>query len=245
MKSSRETAKYRRRAALLAIAALAAMVTFGCDNRVQVQAPRVLPPTIPTVPTLPPAGDMVTESRPITGVDSVALKAVGVVEIDLGGSESLTITAPESVMSLLTSDVSGGLLELDRNSSSYQGQASDIHYEIGLMRLDELMLYGAGQIEARGVDSGRFIVRVDGVGSVRASGRADRQEVRIAGVANYEAPHLDSRITEVHLTSGLAVVCASERIEGYVGFGSTLEYWGAAEVSVRGEGNVIWLGAKP
>lgn len=243
MRHARETLKRHRHAAL-SVAALLVVLTAGCDNRVDVQAPRVLPPTIPTVPTLPPAGAMVTENRPIAGVDSVALKAVGVVDIEVGGSESLTITAPERVMSLLTSDVSGGLLELDRNSASYQGQVSDIHYEVSLVRLDEMILEGAGQIDARGIDSGRFVVRMDGVGGVKAVGRADRQEVRMAGLGTYDAPQLISRVTEVHLTSGTAVICAEERIEGYVGFGSTLEYWGDPKVSVRGEGQVIRLGTK-
>ena len=244
MRHARETLKRHRHAALWVVALLVVLAA-GCDNRVDVRGPRIQPPTIPTVPTEPPVRAMVTETRAIAGVDSVALKAVGVVDIDLGGSESLTITAPESVMSLLTSHVSGGLLELDRNSPSYQGQASDIHYEIGLMRLDELMLDGVGQIEARGIDNSRFIVRMDGVGGVRAAGRTDRQEVRIAGVGKYEAAALVSRVTEVHLTSGTAVICADERIEGFVGFGATLEYWGNAEVVVRGQGNVVRLGLKP
>ena len=66
----------------------------------------------------------------------------------------------------------------------------------------------------------------------------------MAGLGTYDALTLDSRITEVHLTSGTAVICASERIEGYVGFGATLEYWGDAEVSIRGEGRVVKLGSK-
>ena len=231
--------------AVLGAVALIAVFATGCDNRVQLEGPRIQPPTIPTVPTEPPVRAMVTETRPIAGVDSVALKAVGMVDIDVGGAESLTITAPERVMSLLTSDVNGGMLELDRNSPSYEGQASDIHYEIGLVRLDELMLDGVGQIDARGIDNSRFVVRLDGVGDVTASGRTDRQEVRMAGLGRYEAPLLDSRIAEVHLASGTAVVYASERIEGWVGFGATLEYWGYAEVSVRGEGHVVHLGLKP
>ena len=224
MRHREETVK-RHRSAVLWTAALLVVLVAGCDNRVQVDGPRILPPTIPTAPSAPAAGDLV--------------------DIQVGGGESLTITAPERVMSLLTSEVSGGMLELDRNSPSYQGQASDIHYEIGLVRLDELMLDGVGQIDARGIDSSRFVVRLDGVGDVMVAGRADRQEVRMAGLGRYDAPLLDSRIAEVHLASGTAVIRVTERIEGWVGFGATLEYWGDAEVSVRGEGHVVHLGVKP
>ena len=148
-------------------------------------------------------------------------------------------------MPLLTSDVSGGRLELDRDSPGYEGQVSDIHYEIGLRRLDELMLDGVGDIDVKGLDTDRFTVRLDGVGGISATGRADRQEVRAAGLGTYQAMMLESRVAEVHLSSGTARIWASERIEGWVGFGATLEYWGSADVSVQGRGKVIRLGLKP
>jgi hypothetical protein len=221
------------------------MFAAGCDSRVDVRTPRITLPTVPTVPTVTPAGAMATEVRAISGVSAVSLKAVGMVEIDLGQAESLTITAPESVMPLLTSEVAGGRLDLDRDSSSYTGQTSDIHYQIGLQRLDELMLEGVGEIDARGVDTSSFVVRMDGVGDVKATGRAERQEVRIAGLGAYAAPMLESRFADVHLSSGSAEIWVTERIEGWVGFGATLEYWGDPVVSVRGQGAVRRLGFKP
>ena len=228
----------------LAAATLIAIFAAGCDSRVDVKGPRFSIPTIPNVPGTP-TGEMATETRTIAGVDAVELKAVGVVDITLGTAESLTITAPESVISQLTSDVSGGRLELDRTTPSYKGQVSDIHYELGLRRLDELTLDGVGQIDVKGIDNSRFTVRLNGVGDVKASGRTDRQEVRVAGVSDYMAPALRSRFAEVHLASGSAIIWATERIDGWVGYGATLEYWGNAEVNVQGGGIIKPLGLKP
>jgi hypothetical protein len=235
----------RRRITGLGLAALLVLAASGCDNRVEVRGPKLNLPSAP-LPGAAPSGDtMATEVRAIAGVDSVSLKAVGVVRITMGPSESLTVTAPERVIDLLTSEVSGGWLELDRSSPSYQGQASDIHYELSLRQLDELRLDGVGEIEAMGIDSQHFVARLDGVGEIRVGGRVDRQEVRAAGVGTYRGAGLESRVSHVHLSSGSAEIWATERIEGWVGFGSTLEYWGDATVSVQGQGTVKRLGSRP
>ncbi len=245
MRQQPEAGKQGRfRITALAAATLIAIFAAGCDSRVDVKGPRFSIPTVPNVPGTP-TGEMATETRAIAGVDSVALMAVGRVDITLGTAESLTITAPESVMSQLTSEVSGGRLELDRTTPSYQGQVSDIHYELDLRRLDELTLDGVGNIDVRGLDNSLFAVRVSGVGDVKASGRTDRQEVRVAGLSDYMAPALQSRFAEVHLSSGTAMIWATERIDGWVGYGATLEYWGNAEVNVQGGGIIKPLGLKP
>lgn len=240
----RDGKRCRTRVALLAAATLVVMFAAGCDSHTEFKGPRITLPTVPTAPT-GASGPTVSESRPIAGVSGVTLQAVGHVQIALGGMESLTISAPESVMGLLTSEVVAGRLILDRNSSSYQGQASDIQYDITLQQLDVLAMEGVGVVSAQGVDTGLLTVTVNGVGEIAASGRADRQEVRVGGVGGYIAPRLESRITNVNLSGGNAVVWATERLEGRVGFGCTLEYWGDPQLSIEGGGAVRRLGFRP
>lgn len=242
MRQTKRNADRRRIAAVLRAAALAALAA-GCDSGIHVDGPKFSVPTAP-LPPATPAGAMATETRPIAGVKAVSLRAVGYVDIALGQAESLTITAPERVMPLLTSEVVGGRLDLDRASPGYQGQASDIQYEIGLRRLDELMLEGVGQIHARGIAGDAFSARLGGVGDVTAAGRVRRQEVRVGGLGTYHGAALESQITEVHLSSGSAEIWATDRVGGWVGFGATLEVWGGAEVSIQGQGKVLRRGAK-
>ena len=238
--------KYReaRKAYTMAALAVAALVfAAGCDSRVDVRGPRIDLPTAPSIPSVP-SGATVSETRAIFGVDGVTLAAVGHVRIAVDGSESLTISAPESVMGLLTSEVVGGRLLLDRDSASYQGQASDIQYDISLRRLEELELAGVGRISARGIDTALFSASVNGVGEIEAAGRAERQEVTVAGVGAYYAPMLESRVAHVNISAGDAMVWATERLEGWVGAGCELEYWGDPEVLVQGGGTVRALGLK-
>lgn len=245
MRQSPESTRARRpQAAVLITAALFALLAAGCDSRVKVQGPRFDLPTVPIQPT-GAAGATVTQSRPIAGVSGVSLEAVGHAQIAVGGGESLTVTAPESVIDQLTSDVVAGRLILGRDFSSYQGQASDIQYDITLRQLDELTLAGVGALTATGVNTSLLSVDLEGVGEIQAAGRADRQEVRLAGVGSYIAPLLMSRVSHVNISGGKATVFASERIEGWVGFGCTLEYWGDPELAIQGGGRIERLGLKP
>jgi hypothetical protein len=221
---------------VLSAAFLIVMVAApGCDSSVDVRTPVV--PRFPD-PQPGPSGPTTTESRAISGVEGVSLQAVGVVDIDLGATESLVITAPESVMPRLTSDVVGGLLILDSDPQGYEGQVSDIRYDLTLQRLDELFLRGVGQIRARGVDANHFRVELNGLGSVHAAGRVDRQDVTVAAVGDYFGAGLQSRIARVNITGGYAQMWATERIEGFVGFGCVLEYLGDPTIEVQGRGTV-------
>ena len=245
MRRSPEATRARRpQAAVLAAASLLALLAAGCDSRVRVEGPRLNLPTVPTQPS-GPAATTVTESRPIAGVNGVRHEAVGHAYIAVSGAESLTVSAPESIIGQLTSEVVAGRLVLGREFGSYQGQASDIQYDITLRQLDELELEGVGLLAATGVDTGLFRVDLGGVGEIQAAGRADRQEVRVAGTGSYVAPTLVSRVARVDLSGGKATIYASERIEGWVGFGCTLEYWGDPELDIRGGGRVERLGLKP
>lgn len=219
--------------------ALAALLgVLGCDSSVDIRGP-LLPPAPG------PSGPSITESRSIADVSGVTLDAVGLVEIDLAGMESLTITAPASVMPLLTSDVVAGRLTLGRTTGSYSGHVSDIRYDLTLRRLEELRLRGVGEMRARAIAADRFVAEVSGVGDVQATGHADLVEVTVSGVGSYYGAGLHSRITRVDIRSGNAQVWATERIEGFVGAGCMLEYMGSPALQIEGGGHVRRLPTTP
>ncbi len=241
MEQHRDAGARCRVTALGVASILLVFATPGCDNSVNVGGPIVIPPTAPPV-----VGPTVTEVRAIAGVDSVTLRAVGLVDIDFGAEESLTISAPDSVMPLLTSEVVDGTLILARDSSSFQGEVSDIRYEIALLEIDRLALRGVGELTADGVETDRFVAEVQGVGDMSVSGKVDRQILRMDGVGAYLSPDLESRVAEVDAECvGRAEIWATERIVGTVGAMCPLDYWGNPVVAVTGAGEVRRLGPKP
>ena len=106
----------------------------------------------------------------------------------------------------------------------------------------ELLRWTTDHFTAVGIDTPRLDVQMQGDGVVEASGRADRQEVRMEGLGDYLAAALETRLTRIDMRAGNAVIWASERIEGHVAFGCTLEYHGDPEVEVSGGGTVRRIG---
>ncbi len=213
---------------------VAALAFGGCDNNES--------PTSPGSQTVG-SGRIVTESRTVQGFFGVSLQAIGVVTIERTGVESLTITADDNIMPLLTSGVSGGQLILGVASNNGIDPSQNIVWEVTARELSQVSVSGVGVIDASGVDTALFSAELTGVGDIVASGSADRQDVVISGVGNYAAPDLASREVSVDLTGVCsAVVRVSDRLEGFVGFTCTLEYFGDPTVAVTGTGTVTRLG---
>lgn len=222
----------------LAASALAAALAVGaCDGHHHRSATEPLPPNFPSQ-------TLVTQSRNVQGFTGVSLNGAGYVVIDQTGTDSLTITAPENIMPLLTSEVAGGMLVLDSTGDvSYQGRLEDVTYRITVAELHQILIAGAAAVDADGIDTSRLEISASGATAFSISGRADRQSISLAGAGSYDAPNLRSRETVVELAgSGRAVVRVSERLEGFVSFPCVLEYYGDPVVEVSGGGTVRRLG---
>ncbi len=199
--------------------------------------------TAPPIPAIVPPGSWVTVNRDVQGFNAVALEGVGSAFIEHGASESLTISADEALIPYLTSEVSAGTLILGLDLPSTNQSVHSISFDVTVVNLDRVELTGVGGIDARHIDTPDFGARLTGVGDVFTEGRADRQEIVLSGVGAYRGGSLSSRVTHVDLTGvNLAVVRASERLTGFVGGLSVLEYYGDPVVAITGNGTLRRLG---
>lgn len=154
-----------------AITALAASaVLTGCD--VSVDLDGVDP------------GDRATEERSITDVSAVELATTGTLSLGVGDEPSLTITAGESVLDRLTTEITGDTLVIDlpgswRNPgridydlvlpalSSVTLSGSDaVDGDIGGTGAIELRINGSGEIELDEIEASDLTVTIDGSGAV-------------------------------------------------------------------------------
>ena len=70
--------------------------------------------------TIQGSGDVITESRDVSGFDSVSLSGIGRVIITQGDDESLTIETDDNLMKYITSEVRDGTLELGDTDNANQ-----------------------------------------------------------------------------------------------------------------------------
>ncbi len=83
-------------------------------------------------------------------------------------------------------------------------------------------------------------VVISGASAVTLAGRADAQQVAVSGASSYAAPDLRSRIAAVDVSgASVAVVRASDSLEGSVSGSSVLEYLGEPVVSLTVTGSSI------
>jgi hypothetical protein len=186
------------------------------------------------------SGDVISESREVTGFDEVELVGSGRVDIAVTGTESLTIEAEDNIMPLIESDVRNGSLILDYRSAV--SPSVDVVFTITAAELSGIDLSGSGVVDATGVDGTDFFVEISGSGDVRAEGTLTGfLSISISGSGEFDGVSLTAPDGEVDVSgSGNAVVDVTETLDISISGSGDVEYIGSPDLDVdtSGSGNV-------
>jgi hypothetical protein len=187
------------------------------------------------------SGNVVTESREVSGFDEVVLSGSGRVDIDVTGEESLTIEAEDNIIPLLETEVRDGRLVLGNRSAI--SPTVDVVYTITADDLAGIDVSGSGVVDATGIDGTDFSVEISGSGAVRLEGTVTGLlSVSISGSGEFEGESLTAAEGEVDVSgSGSAVVNATDSLEVSVSGSGDVEYIGSPpdlEVDTSGSGSV-------
>ncbi|HJQ77558.1 MAG TPA: head GIN domain-containing protein [Acidimicrobiia bacterium] len=205
------------------------------------------------------SGEVITETREVSGFSEIVLEGNGRVIVEVTGTESLTIEAEDNLMPLLTSSVEDGTLVLGATESI--APTRDIVYTITASTLEGLDIDGSGHIEAADLSGEAFTADIDGSGTIvlpelsldrldatisgsgdiEVSGTASLLEVSVSGSGNFEAEGLEaSDATVVVSGSGEAVVNVTDSLDATVSGSGSIEYLGDPEVTstISGSGDI-------
>lgn len=205
------------------------------------------------------SGDVVSESREVAGFEHVVLRGSGSVVIDVTGTESLTIEAEDNLLEYLTTDVDGGVLELDTSRSI--SPTEEITYTITAAVLESVTISGSGDITAVGVGGERLdadisgsgelhlpnvdvreiLADLSGSGTIEISGSADELRVSISGSGDFEGADLTAEAADVTVSgSGDAAVNVTERLDADVSGSGTIRYFGnpSVDATTSGSGDI-------
>ena len=212
------------------------------------------------------SGDIVSESREVSGFDSIDLSGVGEVIITQGEGESLTIETDDNVMEHITSEVRGGTLYLGTKPQT-NVFPTRLVFTLGVDELMAADVSGSGSVEARSIETDNLQISVSGSGSVnvdllaaddlkvRISGSGDVelagevpvQDIDISGSGKYRAVDLLSEDATVSVSgSGDATLWATGSLDADVSGSGTIDYYGNPTVntSTSGSGEVNSMGEK-
>ena len=186
------------------------------------------------------SGNVITESREVSGFNEIVLGGTGRVVVAVTGTESLTIEAEDNIMPLLETRVSNGRLRLDTSGSI--SPTVDIVYTITAATLDGLVISGSGIVEAEAIDGTDFRADISGSGDVDVEGTiSGLLSVSISGSGEFDGESLTAPEGQVDVSgSGNAVVNVTDVLEVSVSGSGDVEYVGQPTVDsdVSGSGTV-------
>ncbi len=191
------------------------------------------------------AGPIGTEDRDVGQVTGIELSTSGDVVVLHGDRPKLTVTAPQSVLGRLTSDVADDRLAL--GSDGAWSTSGRIGYLLETDYIDAVTVRGSGGVTGSAVTGDVLAVTIEGSGDVHLDG-LDATDVSVAidGSGNVELSGAARRLTVV--IGGSGSVSAFDLRAGDVeaevdGSGSVrVNPVGRLDVRIAGSGNVVYDG---
>ena len=187
------------------------------------------------------SGKLATESRTVSGFNSVELDGSGKLAIEQGQTESLTITADDNLLPYLTSDVSDGQLTLGTKGHGGISPSTAVLYKLSVKNLNAITLSGSGSVNGKGLTTDSLKIVIGGSGEMTLAGAAEMTDVVLAGSGNYKAEDLQSKDVRVQIMgSGDAVVAAGEKLDVMIAGSGSVQYIGDPAVTSKklGSGSV-------
>ena len=183
------------------------------------------------------SGNVVTETRNVSGFDGVIVTGAGNILIDQTGTESLTITTDDNLLQYITTEIRGGKLVIEFKPGVLFDKVKELTFKIGAKNLNSLQVDGAATVEGKNIATENLSVGLNGAGVITLSGKATEQNVMLDGVGTYNGAELISQRAQVTDNgTGAAVVRVSDQLDAIVnGFGS-IEYIGNPQVTKKVSG---------
>lgn len=185
------------------------------------------------------SGNMMTESRDVSGFDEIVLLGSGDVTVEVTGTESLEIEAEDNVMPLLTSEVVNGRLELGVEGP--MATTRGFTYTITAERLVGVTVSGSGDVTGTAIDADSFQVTIEGSGSVDLTGTSSDLTVRIEGSGDFDGRDIESATGEITIDgSGSARVNVTDELTVTINGSGDVHYMGdpLLDQTINGSGDI-------
>jgi hypothetical protein len=200
------------------------------------------------VKTIQGSGEILSETRDVSGFDEIELEGLGRVILIQGEEESLTIETDDNLLQYITTNLRGRELQIKFKNKINLVPTEAIIFRIYLRDLKsitasggvaieggrlslgnlEVMLNGAAMVKVDWLTATELKIVGNGVGNIVFAGEVERQEVELNGLGNYTAPNLQSQITEIVIGgAGNAVVWAEDTLDVEINGTGDVSYFGS------------------
>jgi Putative auto-transporter adhesin, head GIN domain len=200
------------------------------------------------------SGDIVSEERPLSGVNSVNLAMQGDLTIELGDQEKIIVEAESNLLPYILTDVTLGELYIHTRSGTNLQNTSPIHYYLTVKSLEGLRISSSGNITAPDLTAQRFSVRISSSGEMNipsliadkldvtisssgnvtiGGGEVTQQEITISSSGDLYAQDMVSQDANVRISSsGDAYIRVVNNLDGSISSSGNIHYYGNPQIHV-------------
>jgi len=215
------------------------------------------------------SGNIVTETRKVSGFDAISVEYPAQVLIKQGNTESLKIEAEDNLLPDIKTEVKNGTLEIfyKKTGDKHVNPTKPVVITINVKDLKEVnfssageltidglktdnldvALNGAGNVELNEIAVKKLSVNLSGAGSMTASGAADDLDVNISGFGDFKGADLHVQTANVTISgAGSATVWVDDTLDVEISGAGSVDYYGSPDVSkqVSGVGGMNHQGNK-
>jgi hypothetical protein len=214
------------------------------------------------------SGNLVSETRAVSGFEAVDFSGMGSVEIIQDGTESITIETDDDVMQYVTTEVVGGTLYVGLD---FNGIASIVptkmNVSLHVAALNEVVASGAWEVHSESLETDRLVAEISGAGNIRIDtltaddltidisgtgemeigGEAASQQISLSGAGKYRGGDLQSETVAIDISgAGNASLWVTGTLDVNISGAGRVDYYGSPTVNFdqSGMGTVHNLGDK-
>jgi hypothetical protein len=148
------------------------------------------------------SGDIIEETRSVSGISGVDLATIGELIIAVGDTESLRIEAEDNLMEYIETEVRGGTLRIESRDNVNLRNTEPIKYYLTVMELDTIEISSSGDIQAPDLEAESFSISIDSSGDLEMEDlETDTLDVNISSSGDLTMGVLNANSLDVDINS--------------------------------------------
>jgi len=146
------------------------------------------------------SGVVKEETRAVAGFSKLVLALPATVTLTQGGTESLSISADDNLLPLMTTRVDGDELIIEGDRSRGFSTKNEIRIRLNVKSLSGISIRGSGDVIGEQIKGDKLDIAIAGSGDVKLSSvRVDQFKIGIAGSGDVSIAALDSKSVDASI----------------------------------------------
>ena len=148
------------------------------------------------------SGSISEESHRLTGITGVELATIGELEIRLGDTEALQVSADDNLQEYFSITTDGGTLKINTRPGFNLRPSRPVRYTLTAREIEFIGLSSSGNATAQALRADRFEIRLGSSGDLSVDGiQADSVDVRLGSSGDLSVDGIQADSVDVRLGS--------------------------------------------